>query len=259
MTSQSSIDIVIVTYNRRNLLEKTINGIIERTRTPYRIIVVDNHSTADDTVEYLKRMKDEGKIHVLLLNDENKGLAPGYTQAFNYVESEYFITTNDDLIPPDLEPGDWVTQLKDLFDKFYPEYGAVSLRCARMKNVYFNDPGRIEWLPHDEIGEAVRSAPALFRMQKRSDVEKVPSRFGTQGGYNDEYQCKRLFNMLNMRAGFARDLWCNHIGFALDNRGYPKDFTKYAGHSLGRELKNKKLGYPEVDPKTNIPLNYIKK
>jgi len=248
------IDIVVVTYNRRHLLQQTLEGIFERTETPYRLIVIDNHSTEDDTVDYLKTLKEAGKIDVLILCEKNIGLAPAYTLSMDYVESEYFVCANDDLVVPDLSP-DWLIQLKNLFDKYYPEYGAITLRCAKLKNVHFNNTTTITWLPYDEIGEAKRSIPALFRMQKKSDVDKAFNKFGTQGGYNDEYQCKKMMNKLGMRSGFARDLWCNHVGFALENRGYPGEFKEYAGCSEARNEKNLRVGYPEVDPKTNVPFN----
>ena len=63
------IDIIIATYNRRELLEQMIREIEERTKTPYRLIVVDNHSTADDTVDYVQQLKKEGKIDVCLCGE----------------------------------------------------------------------------------------------------------------------------------------------------------------------------------------------
>jgi len=252
MNDQVKMEIVIVTYNRRPLLQKTIEGIWERTKTPYEIIVIDNNSTVDDTKEYLKKLSDEGKI-TAVFNKENIGLAPGYNVGLDYIKNDLFVTANDDLVVPDLDP-DWIQRMVELFNKHYPEYGSISMRCARLKNVYFNDKGRIDFLPHDEIGEASSAAPALFRLQKKSDILKHPSRFGTQGGYRDELQFKKLMKILGMRSGFSRDIWCNHIGYALDNRGYPKGFDDYAGKSELRNSKNKALGYPEIDKKTNKPL-----
>jgi len=249
------IDIIIVTFNRRNLLQRTIEGIGERTKTPYRLIVVDNHSTKDDTVEYLKVLKEDGRIDVLVLNDKNEGLAPGYNIGLEYVESELFITTNDDLIPPDLDP-DWIQVMISNFEKYYPEYGALSMRCAMLKGVYFTENPRVDWLPHDEIGEARHSLSALFRIQKKSDIKRAPAQFGTQAGYRDELQYKVMMNRLGFRTGFLRDVWANHIGFALENRGFPKDFKEYAGQSDARNKKDIARGYPEIDPKTNKPLNW---
>jgi len=246
-------DIVIVTYNRKHLLERTLDGIRERTKTPYRIIVVDNCSMEDDTIPYLKKCKEDGKIDVLILNKENRGLAPAYNIGFEYVKSELFFTTNDDLIPPDLEP-DWIIRMVELFKKYYPEYGAISMRCPRLRNLHFNNGTTINWLPHDEIGETRRSSSALFRIHRKDDIAKNSVFFGTQAGYRDEYQFKKAMDKIGMRSGYARDIWCNHIGYALDNRGFPKGFITYAGYSEGRNSKNKKLGYPKVDLKTNVPI-----
>jgi len=247
------IDIVVVTYNRKHLLQRTLEGIMERTRTPYRLIVVDNHSTKDNTVDYLKSLKEQGKIDILILNDKNYGLAPAYNIGFEYVESELFVTTNDDLVPPDLNPC-WLQQMVALFCRYYPEYGAISMRCPRLRNVHFNNDTTITWLPHDDVGEAKRSSSALFRIHRRDDIAKIPNFFGTQAGYRDEYQFKRAMNSIGMRSGYARDIWCDHIGYALENRGFPEGFIDYAGYGPSRTLKAQRLGYPKLDPKTNIPL-----
>ncbi len=47
------ISIIIPTYNRRALLEKTLAGVFAQTYEDYEVIVVDDGST-DDTLEYLR-------------------------------------------------------------------------------------------------------------------------------------------------------------------------------------------------------------
>jgi len=233
------------------MLQRTIEGIRDRTRTPYNIIVVDNNSTEDDTVDYLIKAKKDGIINTLILNGSNEGLAPAYNIGFLHVKSELFFTANDDLVVPDLEPDDWIQTMIKLFNEYYPEYGSISMRCARLKNVHFSS----DWVPHPGvIGEARSSAPALFRLNKKSDILKDWPWFGTQGGYNDEYQFKKKMNRLGFRAGFAANVWCNHIGWSLENRGYPENFKDYAGHSKARNKKNMGQKYPPIDNKTNVPL-----
>ncbi len=179
------IDIVISTYNRRGLLQRMIEGIKERTKIPYRLIIVDNNSEADDTINYLEELRGSKEIDVLVLNDKNIGGAKALNEGFKYVRSELFITSDDDIVPPDLEPC-WLEQLIELFKKYYPEYGAVALRNARMLNTSFGG----EWLPHypdNELGESLRSSCAFLRMQKRSDMEKMPNLFGGRKKYSSLY------------------------------------------------------------------------
>lgn len=245
------IDIIIVTFNRRELLQETIEKIQERTKTPHRLIVVDNYSVEDDTISYLKKAKSKGIIGLLILNGENIGLPPAYNKAFKYVESELFVTTNDDLIPPDLEP-DWLERLVKLFKKYYPEYGAVGLRYVRMRNTRFE----AEWLPHypnNELGEAERAMPAVFRMQKKSDLEKLKHPFGDKEWW-DDHVFKGIMNKLGFRSGFAKNIWARHIAFAKPNKGYPEDFKDYLHYSEQRNKRDIEKGIAPMDPKTNEPL-----
>jgi len=246
-----SIDIIIATYNRRKLLEQTINGIIDRTETPYRLIVVDNCSTADDTIPYLKALKIAGKIDILLLNDKNIGAARAFNKGFKYVKSELFITTDDDIVPPDLEP-DWLEQLIGLFIKYYPEYGAISLRQARMVNVHFNNSD-IPHYPNNELGESRHSSCSWLRIQKKGDIEKIPSKFGGRMRYSSLSLFKSM-RKLKMRCGYAKNIWAYHIGYGAPNKGYPKDFTNYARYSKDKEITAKRKPYPEIDNKTHIPI-----
>lgn len=249
------IDIIIATYNRRKLLQQTIEGIEQRTKASFRLIVVDNCSDADDTVRYLQQIKKEGRLKVLILNDKNIGAAGAFNKGFAYVESDLFITTDDDIVPPELEPC-WLEQLVELFNKNYPEYGAISLRHARTIGVSFNR-STILHFPDNELGEAKASCPWL-RIQKRSDVEKLPKLFGSRMKYNSTY-FRRVMERQGFRCGYTKDIWANHIGYAASNKGYPEGFTEYARYSEARLRNVKRKPYPEIDPKTHVPIHYIKK
>ena len=245
------IDIIIATYNRRSLLQKTIEGIEARTKTPYRLIVVDNCSKADDTILYLKSLKKSGRISVLLLNDKNVGASQAFNKGFEYVESELFITTDDDIVPPDLEP-DWLEQLICLFNKYYPEYGTISLRQARMVNVYFAE----EWIPHypnNELGESRHSSCSWLRIQKKSDVEKIPSKFGGRMKFSSLH-FNAVMRNLGFRRGYAKNIWAHHTGYGAPNKGYPKGFTDYARYSKNKAITAQRKPYPKIDPKTHVPI-----
>jgi len=237
------IDIILLTFNRRKMLQQTLESIWARTKTPYRLIVVDNGSN-DGTVRFLHTLKRQKRIDELIEIKEPDGLCHAYNEGFKKVKSEYFVATQDDILPPDLKP-DWLNQMLALL-KRNKDYGAVAMRVARMINIRFK--------PKREINDARASCCAYFRIHKRSVVAKNDPPFGTRRGLTDDIEFKKLMRRLNLRAGFATNIWANHIGHSQQsNKGYG-DFTGYLGYNRGRNNTKQLKPYPLVNPKTNIPL-----
>ncbi len=240
---KNKFDIVLLTFNRRKMLQRTLESIAERTRTPYRLIVVDNCSN-DGTVKWLRNKKKQGIIDELVEISKPQGLCHAYNEGFKLVSSEYFITTQDDLLLPDIKPC-WFPVMKDLLDR-HPKYGAVAMRVARMINIKFRG--------ENEIYEARRSCCAYYRIHKKSVVIKNDPPFGERRGLTDDIEFKKLMQRLGLRAGFAKFIWANHIGHSqAENKGYGK-FTGYLGFNQARNECKDRKPYPEVDPITNVPI-----
>ena len=76
MTSHPVVVAVVVTYNRRELLQTTLEGIVAGTRVPDAVVIVDNAST-DGTAEFLQQYQSPVSIDVVSLNT-NVGGAGGF-------------------------------------------------------------------------------------------------------------------------------------------------------------------------------------
>ncbi len=92
----NTIDICVVTYNRLVYLQKCINSIIASTSVKYNLYVIDDSST-DGSVEWLKKMEKDGKIHHLVLNNKNKGTANNFNEIIRLSKSKVFVMANDDM------------------------------------------------------------------------------------------------------------------------------------------------------------------
>lgn len=98
------IDIAICTWNRAQLLEKTI-GSLKRLIVPYqvklRVIVVDNGST-DGTKQVLDSFtsdKEFSKRHsVLILTESQQGHTHARNKAIENLDSDLLIWTDDDVL-----------------------------------------------------------------------------------------------------------------------------------------------------------------
>ena len=67
---------VVVTYNREDLLPKTLAGIASGERVPAAVVIVDNAST-DGTAEYLRALDYELPVDCIRL-ESNMGGAGGF-------------------------------------------------------------------------------------------------------------------------------------------------------------------------------------
>lgn len=234
-------DIVLLTCNRIKLLQQIIAGFQERLRTPYHLIVVDNNSK-DGTTEYLKELKDIILVHNK--DGEEKGICGAYTQAFACVESELFITTQDDLLIPDLEP-DVLVQLIDLFNR-NPEFGAICLRTADQKRGPYEG---------DELIRKINTCPGVFRIHRKSDIEKIGG-FGNARRWEDSEMVRIMAN-IGKKCAIASNLWVKDLGLAPD-RGYPEWYRKSVSGNYNKNFEWVAGSRPqrpilEVDPKTHKP------
>ena len=126
---KEKIDILLVSYNRLNLLQITIKAIKKRTEYPYRLIVIDNGSD-DGTIEWILNAYVNKKIDDIVLLGVNIGLGKAFQEGFKKVKSEYFITCTDDVIPPKVNPC-WLTQELETI-KNNPEYGGITMKGFRI-------------------------------------------------------------------------------------------------------------------------------
>lgn len=101
------ISICIPTYNRSDLLRKTLVSVIRQTTKPYEIIVVDNCSE-DDTEAVTKSFS--GVIYYK--NERNLGLAGNWNRCIKLAKGDFLtILHSDDLIAPNWHE-EWIRVLK---------------------------------------------------------------------------------------------------------------------------------------------------
>lgn len=234
------IDILMTTYFRKDFTKKVIDHIIERTKTPFQFIIVDNGSS-DGTREMLQEYQKSHKnlFKKIILLSKNAGLQAAKNIGMDHVTTERFVNTDNDCLCPDLDP-DWLTQMNDLMDR-NPEFAAISLRPQIMIGV-----GNI----FRDAAEVVQNnvAGGSFRLMKTDLVREA-------GQWRDDFEnrqeewhiCTKLRDM-GHKVGYARDLFCYHMFGENENWGYPTEVEHYhnkANAYLARDV--------EYDPKTCVP------
>ncbi|MCX7735232.1 MAG: glycosyltransferase [Candidatus Kapabacteria bacterium] len=116
------VNICIVTYNRLEFTKQCIDGILKHTDYPYVITVVDNNSQ-DGTKEYLKKLKDEGKIKNLVLLDENIGVAKASNLAWSLEpNAKYYMKLDNDIV---IQKPAWLSAMINVAENV-PKIGALA-------------------------------------------------------------------------------------------------------------------------------------
>lgn len=94
------VAIVVVTYNRKEMLKKCIQALLEQSYTNYEIIIVDNAST-DGTHEYIEETLKNSKV-TYINTTENLGGAGGFNfgikKAIQNTDANYIWLMDDDCI-----------------------------------------------------------------------------------------------------------------------------------------------------------------
>jgi len=206
------ISIVMTTWMRENITTLALASLATNTDFPYRLIIIDNGS--DPYAEVLYRSIAD----VYHKFDENVGLEAAKNYAMRFVDSDYFISTDNDILVPNLSGSDWLTRLYFLI-KNNPEYGAIALRpqvLVGTGDIFGETPPEIKEFSH---------VPGYMRIMKTDLVNKV-------GAWNDkrplrgheEYWISKKIQDEGLKVGWASYIKCYHVFGSDNNWGY-KDMT----------------------------------
>jgi len=104
-------DIVVFTcdqkgFNRIGLLKRTVAHIVRRTRSPFRLYVIDDVS-GGKTVAWLGKQHRKGIITGVLRHKKRAGISAGLRDVLSITQSDPVIITDDDVLCPNLVP-DWL-------------------------------------------------------------------------------------------------------------------------------------------------------
>jgi GT2 family glycosyltransferase len=134
------ISVVVVTWNRRFLLESCLQSLTRQNlNQPFEVVVVDNGSD-DGSPEMV--LTEYGKSTIfrvqLIRNPENRGFCAANNQGFAASDSEFVALLNNDA-----EAGpDWLKKLATAFD------GRPDVGMAASKILVHEDPRRIDKAGH---------------------------------------------------------------------------------------------------------------
>ena len=117
MNQKSLVSVIIPTHNRKELLERAVNSVLEQTWHPYELVIV-NDASKDDTSAYLDHLKSEHENVQVITNKESQGAAVSRNVAIKHAKGEFITGLDDDDY--------WrPTRLERLIEEFEEGFSAV--------------------------------------------------------------------------------------------------------------------------------------
>lgn len=212
------IKIFITSWNRQHLTEQVINAIHCRTNPgTFEIHVYDNGSEKE-VKNYLIDLLDKKIIKSLMLDSRNTGCLYDKLVFHSMVESdeEYYVVTDNDIIPPKLPDKDWLSRMIEIMEK----HPSVALLTPQIPPTWLQRPND----PRDDmvLCEAVGNT---FKMIRRkaiyiNDIQQKLMTFGDDGLLSLQLISK------GWRVGFMRDVFCYNLERDYKNWGYTEEQVK---------------------------------
>ena len=120
--SQPICDLVLLTWNRRDLLEPCVKRLLAHTRLPSRLLIVDNGSTDPETLAYLNTVKGTSWIETAVVRlPRNVGIAAALNAGLANVNAPWICLLNNDI----LVTAGWLEELIEVAEA-HPTLGLLN-------------------------------------------------------------------------------------------------------------------------------------
>ncbi len=132
------ISVIVVNWNRRQLLEACLRSLAAQTHSSFEVVVVDNGST-DDSAEAVTAIARTFPVPLRLIrNPENRGFCAANNQGIAATEAPLIALLNNDA---EADPP-WLSELERVIES------DQSVGMAASKILVWEDPKRIDKIGH---------------------------------------------------------------------------------------------------------------
>lgn len=211
-------DIVITTRNRLLYLQKTMMYLYERTRSPYRLHIIDDASNKESISFLLAEWNcPHGHVSDLLLRRDRAGVRANQNAGVWLSFSDPFVLCDDDVLCPDVEP-DWLARgIAEM--NMHPELAMLALHHPGAKTKPYQVSGNVTYCR--SLG-----ATFLFVRRKFAIEHMLPHEAGDLGRPM-EIRCQ-IAHQTGWKIAYLTHTYCYHIGeqSALDGKPYKGRFIQ---------------------------------
>ncbi len=208
------INIFLTTFNRLQVLKKTVESIEKRTKYPFRLHVWDNGSdraTVEWLVERFQGTVGRGQFTsarecpplgtLMLSNDNTYTLYPKpIFHSMVETEDEFYVVTDSDIEAPDMGDRCWLTRmLEHMRERPKLAVLAAMVPPVWLQRPYTQDSAVVYCNAVGNTLKVVRRAAIKFPRQKRGE-------FG-----DDTELCDQLHRDGQL-VGYSREINCHNLG-----------------------------------------------
>jgi GT2 family glycosyltransferase len=137
------ISVVIVNWNRKDLLRACLDSVAAQTFNEFEVIVVDNGSNDGSAAMVLELAQGFPRPLRLIENTENRGFCAANNQAFAVSQAEFIALLNNDA---EADP-DWLKAMHDAI-RVKPDVGESDIGMVASKILVWEDPTIIDKCGH---------------------------------------------------------------------------------------------------------------
>lgn len=212
--------IVMTAWKRETITLLSLATLIKNTDFPYKLVIIDNGSDPYAQAIY------EGTADIYHRFDTNVGLEAAKNFGMKFVQSDLFISTDNDILVPkrDENGADWLLRLV-LLKKDNPDYAAIALRpqvLVGTGDIFGENPPKVKDFSH---------VPGYMRIMETDLVKKL-------GAWEDkrelrgheEYWISERIRGVGRKVGWASYIPCYHL-FGQENWGYQGMTAEETGHN----------------------------
>jgi GT2 family glycosyltransferase len=96
---KTDCDVVLLSYESPDLLKKCVKSVLEHTKVPTRLIIVDNASKDPGVARYLQGLHGNDKVVIeKVFSEENAGFAAGMNKGMRLSDSPFLCLLNNDCV-----------------------------------------------------------------------------------------------------------------------------------------------------------------
>jgi len=207
--------ILILTFNAWAYTKQCLDSIKAKTKTPHKILVIDNGST-DETIAELR--KDKEIFHIE--NSQNLGFARGFNIGLELIDTPYFVISNSDVVVT----SNWLNAMISHMnlDKEIIALGPVSNYVSGpqlLRGGTYQDENELENYAQGIRQKIVRVFTycprivfffTLFKSKVLSKIGLLDEQYEL-GNFEDDDYCMRI-HLNKLKTAFLNTVFIHHYG-----------------------------------------------